>query len=173
MIEYRPARYTDYISIAALHAENWERTYRGMMSDHYLDNEVRQDRLDVWKKRFDEPVHSQKTIVAVQNEALVGFVCVMLNDDPEFGSLVDNLHVSEQLRKSGIGKQLLKECAQLIIANANNHRMYLWVYEKNLNARAAYEKLGATHHETIEKANDDGSIAKICRCTWPDVSTLL
>lgn len=173
MIILRKAIPSDYRSIAALHATNWQTTYRGMMSDHYLDHEVVDERLLFWKKRLELPDPQQETIVALSGDELMGFVCMMIDDDPEFGSLIDNLHVMATQRKTGIGKMLLKECAGVLLTRSSSLRLYLWVYELNQNARMAYEKLGGLNVETVDKLNDDGSRARICRYYWEDARRLL
>lgn len=170
MITLRDARLSDYASIARLHAQSWRQNYRGIYSDPFLDNEVEHERLDVWQKRLSAPGSNQQVIVATQDEAIVGFACLQLDDDPVFGSLLDNLHVASAVQGSGIGKLLMKECAQRIADKSNSHRMYLWVYEANENARRVYERLGAEHFETVEKQTEDGTKAQVCRYVWKDAS---
>lgn len=172
MIHLRPAQFSDHTSIAKLHADNWKRTYRGILSDHYLDNEVDNDRLNLWHQRFLSPAPNQYVIVAISEDTLVGFCCVYLDNDPFFGSLIDNLHVSSDVQKSGIGKKLVQEAAKYVSDQATLKKMYLWVYESNLNARLAYEKMGGMHFETTVKAGADGTVSGTCRIVWDDVSKL-
>lgn len=173
MINLRPAQFSDYTSIAKLHAESWRQNYRGIYNDSFLDNEVEQNRLDTWYKRLKSPDPNQFVTVTIQNELLVGFSYILLNHDPEFGSLLDNLHVSSDLQKTGIGRSLMKDCAKTILDKANNNKMYLWVYEVNKNARAVYERLGGTCYEITEKQNEDGTRSSTCRYIWNDVSVLI
>jgi hypothetical protein len=56
---------------------------------------------------------------------------------------------------------------------ASSRKTYLWVYENNVKARAAYDHLGASNVETLEKTHDDGSMARVCRYVWNDVSALI
>ncbi len=172
MIKLRQAIFSDCDAIAKLHADNWRQTYRGILSDQFLDNEVEIDRLDTWHERLKSPSPNQLVIVATSNEAILGFCCLFLNDDPVFGSLLDNLHVTSSMRKSGIGKMLINDCVKYICDKAHTKKMYLWVYEANTNARIAYERLGGKHFETVTKKNEDGNIQKICRIIWEDVRNL-
>jgi ribosomal protein S18 acetylase RimI-like enzyme len=173
MIKLRAAKLSDYIEIAKLHAENWRLTYRGIMSDNFLNNEVDKDRLDTWYKRLKNPDRDQFVTVANLENSIVGFCCLIINEDSIFGSYIDSLHVSAALQKSGIGKMMISHSAKIICENANSNKMYLWVYESNKNARIAYESLGATNYETIEKANVDGTFSKTCRYTWNDIISLI
>ena len=173
MIELRPAQFSDYAAIAKLHIENWRNTYRGILSDHYLDYEVEQDRLNTWYERLLSPKENQHVTLCTSDNEVVGFCCLYLDDDPVFGSMIDNLHVQSSLRKSGIGKLLIKDSAQKIDELAEKKKMYLWVYELNTNARLAYERLGGINYETVEKTTEDGRVAKLCRIVWNDVSKLV
>lgn len=173
MIQLRQAQPKDYVAIAKLHADNWKLHYRGILSDNYLDNEVDYDRLNTWQQRLLSPTVNQFVTVATSSDIVIGFCCFYLDDDPIFGSLIDNLHVSLDSQKSGIGKRLIKEAAKYISNNATNKKMYLWVYESNLNARLAYEKLGGLNFETVDKENHDGTTSRSCRVIWTDTSELL
>ena len=172
MTTLRDARLSDYTSIAQLHVQSWRQNYRGIYGDAFLDNEVEQNRLDTWQKRLSASDSNQQVIVAMQDDNLVGFACLQLDDDPVFGSLLDNLHVAANVQGSGIGKRLMKECAQRIADKSNSHRMYLWVYEANTNARRVYERLGAEHFETVEKPTEDGIPVQVCRYVWQDAMVL-
>jgi len=173
MVILRDAQFSDHTAIAKLHAENWRQHYRGILSDNYLDNEVNEDRFDTWYKRLESPVQNQQVIVAVINNGIVGFSCVFLDDDPVFGSLLDNLHVATQLQKTGVGKLLMQECAKKIRDYADIKKMYLWAYELNKNARKVYEHLQGKCFEIIETRTEDGTNKKVCRYTWDDLSALI
>lgn len=173
MITLRKATFADHTAIAALHAASWKKNYRGIYSDAYLDHDVDRDRLDAWHERLQTPAPNQHITVAVQEGKIVGFACLFLNDHPTFGALLDNLHVSTEQRKSGIGKQLMQACASIILEQAGNKGLYLWVYALNGNARKMYEHVGAQNVETEEKVHPDGSVALACRYVWEDAARLL
>ena len=173
MVILREAQFTDHLAIAKLHADNWRQYYRGILSDHYLDNEVEKDRLDTWYKRFASPAPNQQVIVAINNNEIVGFGCLFLDDDPVFGSLLDNLHVSTKQQKTGTGKLLMQECAKKIVELAKMKKIYLWAYEQNIHARQVYEHLRGRNFEVVETRTEDGTPRRVCRYTWDDVSSLL
>lgn len=173
MIQLRDAQLSDYLAIARLHAASWKQTYRGIYSDQFLDQEVEQDRAALWHNRLSNTNTLQQVVVAVNNETIVGFACLLLDDDVNYGSLLDNLHIAASWQKAGIGKKLLQACANRITNKAQGHNMYLWVYESNENARQVYERLGATHIETVAQPTPSGIPAPACRYVWPDVAVLL
>jgi ribosomal protein S18 acetylase RimI-like enzyme len=169
MILLRDALYSDCTAIAKLHAASWQKFYRGILSDHYLDNEVVQDRLHTWNNRLKVPAANQQLTVATLNNEIAGFACLFLDDDTMFGSLLDNLHVSAQQQKSGIGKLLMKECVKKVRNKGTIKKMYLWAYEQNTDARKVYEHLDGFCYETIESVSEDGIARRVCRYTWDDV----
>jgi len=173
MINLRSATLSDYIAIAKLHADNWRLAYRGTMSDNFLNDEVDNERLSTWYKRLKIPNRHQFVTVANLGNSIVGFCCLLINEDSIFGSYIDSLHVSANLRKSGIGKMMISHSAKIICEKADSKKLYLWVYESNKNARLVYERLGAINYETIEKSNGDGTISKTCRYVWDDITSLI
>jgi hypothetical protein len=40
MLELRPAQLSEYAEVAQLHAASWKKTYRGIMSDQFLNDDV-------------------------------------------------------------------------------------------------------------------------------------
>ena len=173
MITLRPAALTDHYAIANLHAHNWRLNYRGVLSDRYLDYEVENERLENWHKRLKNTTPGELVTVAEYENELVGFCSLIINEDPVFGSYIDNLHVSSTQQKLGVGKMMMRHAATTVAERADTHKMYLWVYEANANARSAYEKVGVTNFETLDLANVDGTRSPTCRYTWDDISTLL
>lgn len=94
----------------------------------------------------------------------VGFVHVVINEDPHWGSLVDNLHVRDDCQGLGIGTGLLRRGASAI--GSVDGRMYLWVLEENRRARVFYAVAGAQEVE-MRPASPPAlpGINKI-RCVW-------
>src|SRR5262245_39920837 len=109
--EIRAATSADLEAIAALHADNWQRTYRGMLSDAYLDGPVVGERLAVWRQRFAEPRPDQRVWKAVDEDRLLGFACLHGDEAPGHATYVENLHVRHDARGRGIGIALLRRAA--------------------------------------------------------------
>ncbi|HEX5153697.1 MAG TPA: GNAT family N-acetyltransferase [Parafilimonas sp.] len=173
MIALRDACPEDCKTIAKLHADSWRKYYRGMYSDKFLDNDVYQNRLDVWHQRLSAPALNQQVIIASDGENISGFACIYVNDDPLFGTLLDNLHVTSSIQRSGIGTMLIKEAARRSYERKEHSKFYLWVFELNANARRFYENLGAVNYETVDKKNLDDFVSKACRYTWDSCLTLM
>lgn len=166
-LTYRTATAADADRIAALHARSWQGTYRGIMPDAFLDDEVTNERLAVWRKRFGKPPANQRVIVAEADGALVGFACVLLGYDARYGALLDNLHVASAFKGRGIGRRLIRLTADSVENEDVASPFYLWVYEQNHAARRFYEGLGATNHEAVP-----GEHGVILRYVWPTTAAV-
>ena len=179
-LEFRFATHLDADAIAALHADSWRRHYRGAYADSFLDtDDLVADRLTIWRRRLREPAVEAVTIVAVQDGELIGFAHTVLDDDPTYGALLDNLHVRYQLKRLGIGRRLLADTAAALIARRPGSGLYLWVLEQNVAGQAFYDACSGTRAERAMASPPgdvpsrlNGSPAKL-RYVWPDPALLL
>jgi ribosomal protein S18 acetylase RimI-like enzyme len=173
-VQYRAATAQDVEAIAALHADSWRRHYRGAYLDTYLDGEVVADRLAVWTDRLTEPSSDRYTIAAEQDGTLVGFAHTMLDNDPTWGALVENLHVTHGLKRHGIGTRLMAESARTLISRGTSSGMYLWVLEQNKAAQAFYgARGGMCVGREMRGPFPGGGKAVGLRYAWADPSDLL
>lgn len=139
--QFRGAGPADAEAVAALHADSWRRHYRGVYSDGFLDGDVEADRRTVWTDRLREPDPQRCTIVA-DDGRVVGLANTFFEDDPEWGALLDNLHVADGYKRAGIGSHLLALTARAVSDRSGSSGLYLWVLEQNVEAQAFYEACG-------------------------------
>jgi len=173
MLQFREATKNDINTIAILHAESWRKYYRGIWSDEFLDKDVYENRLNTWDNRLKFPTGNQYVLLAENDNTLCGFACIYVDDDPRFGTLLDNLHVITNSQGSGIGTQLIKSVAKKVHDYKPGSGFYLWALEENYKARKFYENLGAKNHETVLEKNPDGRFTNSCRYAWASVSDLI
>lgn len=180
----RPANLTirrggpaDAEAVAGLHAESWRRHYRGAYADTYLDGDIDTERLEVWTQRLSSQDGSTRTLLAEADGAFVGFVHVVFDEDPRWGSLVDNLHVVWARKRSGIGSALLSAAAAAALEHGEG--LSLWVLEQNTAAQAFYRARGvrcvASRLVLPPGGREDrlnGSPVGL-RFAWPDATVLL
>src|ERR1041384_884220 len=102
----RTADARDAEPIAALHTDSWQRTYRGMMSDHFLDGAALEDRRRVWRERLGTAGADQLVVVADDSARIVGFICVFARGDAGWGAYIDNLHVVHDWKGRGVGREI-------------------------------------------------------------------
>jgi len=169
----RPAEASDAEAIAALHAGSWQRTYRGMMSDAFLDGEALDNRRRVWRERLGTPDANQLVIVAVDDASIVGFICVFARREADWGAYIDNLHVVPEWHGRGLGGALMRSAAEWVCRTRPGAGVYLFVMEANARARAFYDRLGARNVETLQLPDPAGGHAPNCRYVWADARELL
>ncbi|MGH7924216.1 MAG: GNAT family N-acetyltransferase [Candidatus Binatus sp.] len=167
VVHYRTAGRMDAEHIAHLHIDSWRRTYRGSYRDAFLDGDVVTNRLDVWRSRLSRDRRDQFVCIAEADSHLLGFICVFGNENRTWGSLIDNLHVTHESRRSGIGTLLMQKCGTWLASHYGQSGVYLWVLEANQSARHFYERLGAAHAETMESEHPGGGSSPSCRYVWP------
>jgi ribosomal protein S18 acetylase RimI-like enzyme len=175
----RAARPSDVEAIAALHADSWRRHYRGAYSDAFLDGDITADRLLVWTHRLNEPQQGEVTIVAERANGLIGFAHTIFDDDPIWGALLENLHVTYGLKRNGVGSRLMAATANVVVARKPSTGVHLWVLEQNAAAQAFYEARRGVCVDrgfAVAPGGDasrlNGKPAKL-RYAWSDPSVLI
>jgi ribosomal protein S18 acetylase RimI-like enzyme len=175
---FRFAGPADAAAVADLHARSWRRHYRGAYSDAFLDGDVFADRLAVWTERLSDPDPRRCTILA-DDGGLIGFANTFLDDDREWGALLDNLHVDARRHRRGIGRRLLAMTAEAVLERGKSSGLYLWVLEQNVAAQAFYEACGG-RRVGRELATPPGGVAgrlrgspAKLRYVWRDPAVLL
>ena len=170
---FRKATSVDVVQIATLHSVSWQQNYRTSFSDDFLDNLAYDNRLNEWKKRFQNPSDDQFVVIAEEDGEFLGFMCAYFNHDAQYGTLLDNLHVSLNTQGKGVGTKLMAALAEEILRCKSANGFYLWVLDTNTAAISYYEKIGGVAIETLE-SNDigDKTFMKI-RYYWKDASRFL
>jgi ribosomal protein S18 acetylase RimI-like enzyme len=174
VVQYRDAVERDADSVAALHAESWRRHYRGAYLDTYLDGDVIRERQQVWRGRLSAPQTGHFTVIAHQGDEIVGFAHTILDEDPQWGSLLENLHVTTELKRNGIGSHLLSEAAQRLLHVRPAGSVHLWVLDQNTAAQAFYEARGGNRVETQLRGPFPGGGGAVGHCYyWRDPDRLV
>jgi GNAT superfamily N-acetyltransferase len=169
----RAAGLADAVAIAQLHTRSWQTAYRGILSDDFLQGPLPENRRALWHTRLAESERAdQFVLVDEQSGALRGFACAFLEADPEWGCLLDNLHVVPDLKGTGLGRQLMAAVAERVWRSNPLGRLHLWVYEQNLAARRFYERLGGALTERHAELAPDGTEVNVIRYCWSELCGL-
>ena len=170
----RTATRDDADAIAALHAASWRATYRDILSHDYLDHHVVEDRHDLWLARFAKFDREQHFVAVAEDEhgTLVGFVCVLLDEEPEHGALLDNLHVDPSLHRMGAGRRLMAAAARWTKGMRPSWPMHLWVYENNAKTVTFYRTTGGAQADQRVIVTPAGNRAVVLRFEWSDTAAL-
>lgn len=127
---------------------------------------------------MDRPAYAscpqQYTIVADLDGSVVGFAHTILDDDPNWRALLDNLHVTHGLKRRGAGTRLMSEAARLLLSRRPASSLYLWVLEQSTSAQSFYNaRGGAAVERAISGPFPGGGTAIGLRYAWRDPSNLL
>jgi ribosomal protein S18 acetylase RimI-like enzyme len=176
---FREAGPDDAPAIAGLHADSWQRHYRGAYSDSFLDGDVAGYLLTTWADRLNARDPRARTIVAELGGEVIGLAHTRLDEDASWGALLDNLHVAYGLKRLGIGSRLLALTGQAVLDSAPGSGLYLWVLEQNAAAQAFYTANGGACVQRAAVPPPGGDPARLngtpmaLRYAWPDPSSLL
>jgi GNAT superfamily N-acetyltransferase len=171
-MEFRPATPDDALAIALLHTRSWRENYRGAYSDAALDIEQPAERIQAWTARLDRPAAHQYVQLAFEGSQLVGFVCAIGAEHPEWGSLIDNLHVVAEAQGRGVGAALLQQAAAWLDVRFSHLPVHLFVLAVNAKAIPFYERLGGTNSGPIALERHNGTSLPAFRCSWPTPSAI-
>lgn len=168
-IALRRANAGDASSVAAIHADSWRRHYRGAFRDAYLDGDIVAERTAFWSERLATRKPNAFTIAAENQNSIVGFAHVIVDHDAQWGSLLDNLHVTFHLKRHGIGRKIMQALAN-VLADSDRRKFYLWVLEQNTAAQGFYRALGGVHIETCLRGPfPGGGFALGQRMAWASI----
>lgn len=160
----RPATLLDLEALASLHAANYRLAYRGALRDEFLAGDLEAERLRHWRERLHRPPPGQFVEVLELAGRCIGFSCTELDESPDWGSKLANLHVDAAHQGRGLGARLLRSVAAR--SAARDRGLYWWVVESNAAARRFYRGLGAPERgDGIWDAPDGGRVPWI-RYAW-------
>jgi ribosomal protein S18 acetylase RimI-like enzyme len=113
-------------------------------------------------------------VIARRGDELLGFAHTILDEDPDWGSLLENLHVKSDLKRTGIGSHLLFETASRLVRLRPGGSLHLWVLDQNTTAQAFYVARGGSRVETQQRGPfPGGGRALGHRYHWADPARLL
>ncbi|MBE5815597.1 MAG: GNAT family N-acetyltransferase [Clostridiales bacterium] len=127
----------DFTRVACVYVESWRHTYRGLISQHYLDKLRPESWIAVMKA---DPA---STMIALEGERIVGAAYIAYARDEErtgYGEIV-SLYLLPDATGKGYGRQLM-EAALTHCRQSGMSAVCLWVLSGNHPARGFYERMG-------------------------------
>lgn len=132
-------------NIANLHAISWQQNYDEVLAGTYLLSTVFRDRADLWTLRLTNARVEQLVLFAEIDGVFCGFICVYGGQHPQYGTIIDNLHVHADFKGLGMGKKLILAAATWADTYYKTQGVYLEVLACNLKAQGFYQSIGAQH----------------------------
>jgi len=167
----REAFKKDATNIGLLHALSWMNTYKNILPDSFLNNDLAEERKKYWSERLSNLTSKDFVFVAEMETDLVGFIAVFDEPDREYKAFIDNLHVHIHKKGMGIGKKLMKAAAGRLREMGINSA-YLWVLKGNNKAEEFYKAIGAKQGDTSSAKFGDATILET-RFVWDNLDELL
>ena len=154
----------DRAPIARIHAESWQSSYRGVLSDAYLDTLAGDDLARQWRETDVSP--QDVLMIAEEAGQAVGFIAIWCRPDP----YIENLHVRPAVRSGGVGRRLIGT-AFSELASRGHETAYLWVFATNEGAIRFYERLGGVQGAR-ETKDVFGNPVPAIRIEWTDLASV-
>ncbi len=169
----RPAEIADAQALGEVHVRVWNETYRGIMPDGLLDRMDATERGKAWAERMPTfRQNRQALMVAEDDGAIMAFAgCGPRRKDnlPSDGEIY-MINIVRSAKRRHTGTKLMLAMADALAADGFESAG-LWVLEKNMPARAFYERLGGTPGIVSEETHDGVRLADLA-ILWPRVETL-
>jgi ribosomal protein S18 acetylase RimI-like enzyme len=170
----RQATLADAHAIASIHVDSWRSTYRGLVSDDYVDNLRLEDRLARWEQLLS--FQQSGTFAYVAEDApgqVVGFAYggPERTGHPDYKGELWALHVAGPYQRAGLGRRLTSEVANRLHSMGLNS-ILIWVLTYNHPTRRFYERLGGVYVTERLEAFAGGSIDEVAY-GWPNITTLI
>ena len=132
----------DCPALGDIHVRAWQRAYRSVMPDEYLDELRAEDRAEMWRRQLNE-TGGRGLLVQTVDSRSVGFAAF----GPEAGqpdAAVGELYamnLDPDYWGRGLGRSLL-QAATAELATWGFNDLVLWVLPENQRAHALYESEG-------------------------------
>jgi len=169
----RDATLADAVAIARVHVASWHEVYGALLPAPIMETNTEERRRALWERILT--AGERHVLVAVEDEAIVGFICggpmpeSIRGRAPIVGhdAYVDALYVRADRHGRGIGRALLGTLADALTQDGLQ-ALALHVVAQN-PARRFYEHLGARFlfEEPILRGVDEGTQ---CAYGWSELS---
>jgi len=126
------------LSISHIYETCWKHAYRGIIPQAYLDSIPKGH----WAQAIDNP--AWHTLVMLDGKKIIGTssYCKSRFEDMNGCGEIISIYVLPEYCGKGCGKQLLRAAVNGL-RQLGYRDIFLWVLEKNTNARRFYEKFGS------------------------------
>ena len=143
----RAAVLDDADAMGRLHVRAWQRAYRGVMPDAYLDALLPSERAEMWRGNLAR-AGVPPVLVATLDDTVVGCAAFGAAEPPTPGESATSgelyaINLDPDHWGRGIGRSLLRRATDELAALGYDDAV-LWVLPENARARALYESEGWT-----------------------------
>jgi ribosomal protein S18 acetylase RimI-like enzyme len=159
--------------MARVHVDTWRTAYRGILPADFLNALSYEARTQRWCENLAQAGSQQFTLVAEDDDAVVGFAGGGPERDgmPGYDGEIYAVYVLTQHQRRGIGRQLMSVSARNL-ADRGFRTATLWALETNWRARTFYEALGGQLIGRKTKVIADTPLVEVAY-GWLDLAELV
>lgn len=138
----REAEPKDIPGLAKVHLNSWLTTYRGIVSDDYLDSLKLETRMELWTRVLDPTNESVTFVLEAPTGEVAGFINGGISREKELNieAEVYSLYLLQEAQGRGSGRELMKRLIGYF-REQGYRSMLVWVLEEN-PAVGFYKKMG-------------------------------
>ncbi len=143
-VRIRHADPKDAGAIADLHVRAWQASYRGQLTDDYLDGLSAEERLPSTRAALENPPAGWRTFVAEDGGRVVAFASTGRSEDADAErdtGEVYAIYLDPAVVGTGVGRALFAYAVD-DLRDRGFRTVTLWVLETNERARRFYEIAG-------------------------------
>lgn len=169
----RKADNGDAHGIAKVHVKSWKETYKGIISQEYLEGLNVDDRLLLWENILSSPKDEAPVYVTVNNKGeIIGFASFGIERSamqPTAGELYA-VYLLEEYKRNGLGTMLLYEGLKDLMQQGFDS-LLVWVLAENPSLQF-YEHF-VPKKEAVENAQIGSSFYEEIAYKWSNLNDLL
>lgn len=150
----RKASENDAKEIAEIIVSSWKITYRGIISDDFLDNMSVEKMTNRWEENIKSPNESNNIYVYEEENKVLAIMRFGKVDNMQSkNGEIHVLYVKPDLKRNGIGTKLVNYAKQNLLKQGYK-KMEIWCAKGNEPSIKFYEKMGGKIINTrISKVN--------------------
>lgn len=171
----REATLADALSIAKVHIDTWRTTYKGIVSDEYLNGLTYDKKEKIWQNIIDDAMKDEKHIFVAEDEevGVIGFTSCGPEREGEdlYKGEIYAIYIIKEFQNRGIGKLLFNRVVEKI-NELKIHSMIIWALEDNHSACNFYKSNGGKKVKEKCIKIGDGTFKEIAY-EWLNINTLI
>jgi len=125
---FRKANIQDSPGLAYVHVHSWRTTYKGIVSENYLQSLSIEEREQKWVQILSGTHHTY--VGELDDGKIIGFVSFGKERSGEYEGELYAIYLLEEYQGKGIGKELL-EIAATGLKEQGYNSMWIWVLKEN------------------------------------------
>lgn len=144
----------DIPAVAAAHLAAWQKAFRGILSDRFLDELTEHQFEETWSESFKRP--SRENLVVDSEQGVIGFIAFgPSRDDGEAGE-IHGIYVHPNFWRTGAGSLLLTSSIDRL-KSLGLQQAIVWTMTKNSISHRFYEQhgLSPTGKKRISKRQNE------------------